>query len=422
MTMDGRTELALTPPVPSRLSYRVRIPDEPNFRFGYALDTLGSRALNAPAEIAVLVDDGVSEQAVLHHTFPIREPVPVVNRWYDADIDLSPWAGRDVTLILDASWAVDRPVRQAMNVVWGNPVIADARAASAMPNLVLISIDCLRADHVGAYGYERDTTPNLDRVASESEVFEWAFSTASWTLPSHMSMLTGELPSFHGATKWEKLDPAVPYLPELMVEAGYRAAGVVSWVYLSQAYGFERGFQFYEVLADPEASDIVDEAIAQLDRGAGQPQFLFVHLYDPHWPYLPPPEFLDRFGPRPRDISELLKRLGAGEAPSEMFSPEDVIRLYDGEVAFVDRELGRFFDAMRERGAYEDSLIIITADHGEAFHEHGHWQHSQTLFDEVTRVPLIVKWPSGERAGPPRGPGESHRHLRDTRGSVRSSR
>ena len=205
---------------------------------------------------------------------------------------------------------------------------------------------------MSAYGYEHLTTPNIDTVASEGTVFENVFATASWTLPTHMSMLTGLLPSFHGATKWEKLASSVPYLPELLAEAGYRTSGVVSWVYLSQAYGFERGFHSYSVLDEPEASDIVNAAIEELQRGEGQSQFLFVHLYDPHWPYLPPRELLEKFGPRPKDISDLMERTQGQEAPKNASEVEDIIRLYD-------RELGRFFQALKDNGMYDDTLVII---------------------------------------------------------------
>ena len=124
---------------------------------------------------------------------------------------------------------------------------------------------------------------------------------------------------------------------------------------------------------------------------------MFVHLYDPHWPYLPPRELLEKFGPRPKDISDLMER--TQEAPKNASEVEDIIRLYDSEIAFADRELGRFFQALKDNGMYDDTLVIITSDHGEAFYEHGHWQHSQTLYDELTRVPLIVKWPESSTTG-----------------------
>ena len=389
VTLEGRTELSLTPPIPSEIPFRLRVPERPVFRFATGVDSLGAESLPAAVDLEIFVqtDDGartpVFSEIVRRHA---------ANRWTTQEVELDRWAGRDVTLVLASRFRGASESSAPVLAAWGDAVVADASPKLDRPTVVLVSIDCLRADHVGAYGYPLDTTPSIDALAEGGIVFEKAFSTAPWTLPSHMSMLTGLLPSLHGATKWEKLAASVDYLPELLAGAGYRTAGVVSWVYLSQVYGFERGYDVYRVLEDPEASDVVDAAIEELGRGEGQAQFLFVHLFDPHWPYLPPPELVERFGRRPRDISTLLDKTSSSQ-PGDETEEEEVIRLYDAEIAFADRELGRLFAAMKARGLYDESLIIVTADHGEAFFEHGHWQHSQTLYDELIHVPLIVKPP-----------------------------
>ena len=398
VTLDGRTELSLTPPVPSELRYLLRVPAAPILRFATGAATTGNDELPASIHFKLVVEEADGTKT---EVFSDQVRRRAANAWRDHDIDLSRWAERDVTLVVATSWASDRNVIEPVLASWANPVIASSGAADDQPHLVLISIDCLRADHVGAHGYGQATTPNIDGLARDGVVFDNAFATASWTLPTHMSMLTGLLPSFHGATKWEKLPRSVSYLPERLAENGYRTAGVASWVYLSQAYGFERGFHSYRVLDDPEASDIVDAAIGEIARGEGQPQFTFVHVYDPHWPYLPPSDLMEAFGPRPRDISTLLKKTETTVqgAPSDDEEIEEVKRLYDSEIAFADRELGRLFDALKARGLYDNALIIVTADHGEAFYEHGHWQHSSTLYDELTHIPLIVKWPTGHETG-----------------------
>ena len=397
VTLGGRTELSLTPPLPSTLRFRLRVPEAPVLRFATGAETAGDEELEVSLELKIRVEPSGGDSGVEVFSNLIRRPA--ANQWRDHDVDLARWAGQDIELVLSSMWKTVRPISQPVLASWGNPVIVDASATTHKPHLVLISIDCLRADHVGALGYELPTTPFIDRVASEGVVFENAFATASWTLPTHMSMLTGLLPSFHGATKWEKLASSVSYLPEILAGAGYRVSGVVSWVYLSQTYGFERGYHSYRVLDDPKASDIVDIAIDELRRGEGQPQFLFVHVYDPHWPYMPPPDVLQAFGPRPRNISDLLHKTGNKGPPKDALEIEEIKRLYDSEVAFTDRELGRLFEALEDQGLYDDALIIITADHGEAFYEHGRWQHSQTLYDELTHIPLIVKWPHSETIG-----------------------
>lgn len=394
ITMDGRTELSLTPPVPSTVSYHLRVPENPVLRFATGVSSFGAPALPAVVDLEISVESG-GEKTLL---FSDQVRRMAANRWRDHDVDLSPWAGRDVTLTLVSRFRSPRPVTEPALVAWGDPVVADGKQTFNLPTIVLVSIDCLRADHVGAYGYSRPTTPAIDALAREATVFEKAFSTAPWTLPSHMSMLTGLLPSLHGATKWEKLPKEVEYLPELLDTAGYRTVGVVSWVYLSQVYGFERGFDFYQVLDEPKDTDVVDATLKQLKRGAGRPQFLFVHLYHPHWPYLPPPDLLARLGGRPRDISTLLEKTSTVSTPADETERREVIRLYDAEVASADRQVGRLMEALKKDGLYDGALVIVTADHGEAFLEHGHWQHSRTLYDELTHVPLVVKFP-GERKG-----------------------
>ena len=250
VTLNGRTELALTPPVPSTFRYRIRVPDAPVFRFATGAATAGDEVLDASLELEIHIDAIEDEKPTLVFSNLIRRRA--ANQWRDHDVDLTPWAGHEVELVLSSTWKTERQVNQPVLASWGNPVIADSGQSTTKPHLVLISIDCLRADHVGAYGYGSATTPEIDRVAADGVVFDNAFATASWTLPTHMSMLTGLLPSFHGATKWEKLASSIAYLPESLAKAGYRTSGVVSWVYLSQTYGFERGYHSYGCNSDTD--------------------------------------------------------------------------------------------------------------------------------------------------------------------------
>jgi arylsulfatase len=391
VTMGGRTLFSLTPPVPSSIAYEVQLSQEPVLHVSTGALSLGEDALPAPVIFEVLVESaGAEPEVVLTDRLRRR----AANQWHDHEIDLTPWAGRKVILRFSSRIEEGRSSGAPALVAWGDPLLSDrAGQPSDRPTLVLVSIDCLRADHVGAYGYSFPTTPEIDAVAREATVFENAFATASWTLPSHMSMLTGLVPSIHGATKWEKLSTAVDYLPELLGRSGYRTAGVVSWVYLSQIYGFERGYESYRVLDQPRAAELVDRAIEELHRGRGGPQFLFAHVLEPHYPYVPALEDLAPMGGRPRDLSTLHDLVHGGNVTDDPRQIEEIIRLYDAEIAAADRELGRLFGELKTLGLWEDALVVITADHGEAFLDHGHWQHSQTLYDELTHVPLIVKWP-----------------------------
>jgi arylsulfatase A-like enzyme len=206
-------------------------------------------------------------------------------------------------------------------------------------------------------------------------------------------MLTGLTPSLHGASKWRKLDRTVPYLPEILSHSGFLTDGVVSGPYLSQWFGFERGFHSYRAKSDPPADETVDVAIEALRRGRGLDQFVFVHLFDPHWPYFPAADLIERFGERPPDISDLLDLVQRRREPHNPSEIRFITNLYDAEISQADRAIGRFLNELRAEGIYDQALIILTGDHGEAFYEHGHWQHSVSLYEELLRVPLIVKWP-----------------------------
>ncbi|HEX9724436.1 MAG TPA: sulfatase-like hydrolase/transferase, partial [Vicinamibacteria bacterium] len=164
-------------------------------------------------------------------------------------------------------------------------------------------------------------------------------------------------------------------------------------------FGFERGFDSYRFLKDARAEYVVDAGLHLALESRGRRHFLFLHLFDAHWPYLPPREFLDRFDQRPPDISDIMPKIIYGKRPREPGEIQQFVNLYDGEIAYLDQQLGRFFEGLREAGLYDRSLILLTADHGESFYEHGMWQHSESLYQEVTHVPLIVKWPGGSPSG-----------------------
>jgi arylsulfatase A-like enzyme len=390
ITFDGDTRQALIPPLPAEITFEVDVPKDPILRFATGASTLGAPVLGASVEFRVsVIQDGRRE---IVFTDTIKRAAP--NQWFDHEADLTPWAETTVRVSFETRGPSTRSVLPA----WGNPVLS-SRTATTSRKLILISIDCLRSSHLSAYGYQRPTSPRIDELAADGVVFESASSTSSYTHPTHMSMLTGLPPSIHGATRTSHLPRDVPYLAELLADSGFRTDGVVSGAFLSQSFGFERGFHTYRYVQDPGASHLVDEALRRIDNGQGQPQFLFLHLFDAHWPYSPPPDFRARFGPRPDDISTLLERVRDKQPPQSAETIRDVVNLYDGEIAYLDQELGRFFDGLRTRKLYDDALIIVTADHGEAFYEHGHWEHTQTLYEEMVRVPLIVKWPRGGPRG-----------------------
>ena len=397
VTFGDETRRAFATTLPSELGFAINVPAEPSMQVTLAVGTLDNENWS-PVQFRILADTGSDPEVVFSET--IKRPER--NRWLARDVDLSRWAGQKLSVTFQTrvrSADAAGTMTDTLVPLWGSPILSGAGCCEKRSSVVLISIDCLRADHVGAYGYYRDTTPHIDAFAKDAVLFETAVSTAPMTLPSHLSIFTGLFPSRHDGSKWAKLAPSIPYAPQMLSEAGYQTDAVVTGAYLSQTYGFERGFDLYRLDHRAPAEKTVEQAIELLQRSAGRDQFLFVHFIDAHWPYEPPEEFIERFGPRPADLAGLLRKVVDNNPPSNAEETERVAALYDAEIASADEAVGRLLEDLKARGVYDRSLIILTADHGEAFFDHGHWQHSKTLYEELIRIPLIVKWPGQSPKG-----------------------
>jgi len=270
-------------------------------------------------------------------------------------------------------------------------------------NILLVSIDTLRADHLGAYGYARDTSPHLDALARRGVLFETALSTSSWTLPAHASLLTGLEPWQHTLQDdGTRLPARIPTLAAALGARGFYTFAVVSHVYVASPFGLDRGFAHFddEGIAggtrNPTADESIDRLLTALDaRPADRPFFAFLHLFDPHWDYSAPGAWGTRFvdpayrGPVDGSYEQMRAFAGADRAmPADDLAA--LVARYDGEIAFVDAQLGRLFAALRARGLEQDTLIVVTGDHGEEFEEHRRLGHGRTLFEEQLRVPLIL--------------------------------
>jgi arylsulfatase A-like enzyme len=267
-------------------------------------------------------------------------------------------------------------------------------------------VDTLRADHTGVYGYPRRTTPELDAFARDAVVFEAAVAHASWTKPSVASILTSRLPGPHRAVQLrDPLDPQNLTLAQRLDERGFATgAAIANSVIYGAESEFDRGFDVFAGLHGEEdrrskltgADVVVDAGLAFLRSRQGLPTFLFVHTMDPHVPYEPPAPFDRMFEPFPTEGHPARDPRTDYKEPLDR---ERMIGQYDGDIAFGDREFGRFVRELKAAGLYEDALIVFLADHGEEFLDHGLWLHGRSLFDELIRVPLVVKFPAGRGAG-----------------------
>ncbi len=268
------------------------------------------------------------------------------------------------------------------------------------PDVLLISIDSLRRDHVGAYGYERATTPAIDRLAAGGTRFDAAKSASPWTLPAHTTMLSGLWPTAHGVVEDRtRIGAALPWLPQALQQDGWQTAGFATAIYVSHIYGFDRGFDRFEDYDISKATNlhhtvraerVVDDVLAWGKTLDARPAFGFIHLYDVHYPYAPPPGYETRFN-RAATEDDLHYRT----YQYFLANPLKEARLallrgqYDECLLAVDDQLRRLFS-----GWDRPVQILITADHGEEFGERGSWGHAHTLFPEALDVPLIAHGPA----------------------------
>ncbi len=360
------------------------------------------------ATFSVAVNNGTSEARVFEST--IIEGIDFAsNKWQDHRIDLSQFAGESVTL----SFRADGAPGSSVSPLWGNPTLHGAPTDDVplQPNVILISLDTLRADHLGTYGYERDTSPNLDRIAKSAHVFERCIAPSSWTTPSHASVFTGLNPVVHGAGALAgyRLQKNFTTIAEIARKNGYVTGAYTDGVAIGGQLGFYQGFDRYSngttKYAQPappgEAGKTFDEATRWLNEFGDLPFMLFVHTYEIHWPYHPPKGFENRFTSTPVDPVDyarlgLFKLFDLTEDAPERQILED---LYDGGIAYTDTVVGQFFEYLDRSGLLENTVVIIFSDHGEEFWEHDAASHGFNLYDDVLHVPLIIHIPGDDDIG-----------------------
>ena len=341
-----------------------------------------------------------------------------------------------------------RTIRPAMRVALGLTVVAFAGieggswiqerlavarlpvATASTPNVLLIVVDTLRSDHLSSYGYGRRTSPAIDALAAQGVLFEKSFSTSSYTLPSHASILTGRYPSDHQVewdTAYRRPAHPVPTLPQVLQSYGYRTGGFsANTLYFTREHGFGRGFvhfeDFFHSLADmawrtaygsigtlarlrlgledlparKHASDVTEAANRWIGRETDRPFFVTVNFMDAHDPYLPPEPYLSQFSsaPRPRALINFKR----GQRPLTPAQMQGEVDAYDGAIAYVDAQISRLLSLIQARSLNRELLVIVTSDHGEEFGEHGGVNHARHLYREVIQVPLVV-WQPGRIPG-----------------------
>ena len=383
------------------VSEPVAVPPGARLRFGIGIDeSEWSPALPATTFVASAIAEGGGETTLARRRLdPGRHPNQ--RRWLDQDIDLGPFAGRNVRFAFATEAHPHDAGAPFVFPVWGDPTVRAPDATSPPPrNVLLVSIDTLRADHLGCYGYSRPTSPTIDAVlAARGTLFEHVFASSPWTFPSHAGMLTGRYPCVHrfypavrsanDENALGALPADAPTLAEVLRARGYATGGFTEDGWISAEMGFARGFgTFVENRAFPRFSEplgqverTLHDALAWIRRNDDGPWFVFVHTYQVHNPYTPPPGYLAQV---------------AADAGDDRASADAAA--YDAEIRYTDDVLAHFLAGLDAAGA-GDALVVLTSDHGEQFGEHGLWMHGNSLYDELLHVPLIVRAPGLVPAG-----------------------
>lgn len=389
LTVGGERRRAVSVRGPASVRWYAEIPE------GAQL-ALGIGAASGEGTARVRVTPATGEARVLHEG-------PVAARWSDRVLDLAPFAGEVVRIELEVEGSAEAGFSgPAVVVPLPSEPLAEARAQSA----IVVLIDTLRATKLRTYEpRSRVQTPALDRFAREAAVFERAQSPENWTKPSVASILTSLTPTTHNTKEQgSSLPDSALMVSEVFQQQGFATASFIANGYVSDRFGFRQGWDHYTNYIreerNTEAQNVFDEAIRWIEAHRTERFFAYVHTIDPHVPYDPPSDILRIYdaeeytGPiHPRRTGLQLEDVKNGRLTLTERDRRRLEALHDGEITYHDRHFARFLERLQELGLDDEVILVVTADHGEEFNEHGSYGHGHSVFQELLHVPLIVRWP-----------------------------
>ncbi len=414
MTINEESVIGWVSPPEKNLTFPISLREGAHlsFRVGIATDNAvknGDIVAIAEYEPFDIVDRGHGAKRELYRS-EFRSDANWPHKWQDVEVDLTgiPPGHSLLRFRAEGSLATDPNV----TLMWGQPTVFYP-AERKHRNVLLIGVDTLRRDALSAFGGRVEVTPNLQRLAESGTAFDRAWSQAPFTVPSFASMLTGRFPADLSPTlATETLPLSADTLAETLLQNGFATSMICGNVYIgNDKSGFDQGVEgnWFRVNATPP--DSVEKAKEFMDRSTDRDWFLFLHFMDPHGPYDPPQEFIDKLcDPSYRGKYKTAFEDGLPWQLATSIPPEKEIRrareLYDAEVADVDAAVGDLFAYLDDNGLLNETLIIIAADHGEEFFEHGQFEHGQSVYEEMVHLPLIVwgpDFPQGSHIDTPVG-------------------
>jgi len=413
LSLEDLSINALMAPPQSQFEFKFYVPDNCFLEFGTGIFRYKDIPHPKGVKFKILVDTNDNRKTIFEREITLK-PEKLRNQILHAKIDLSEYADKKINLIFlteNLKKNEQVPPDKLALAFWENPLIYHPEPDNL--KVILISLDTLRADHLGSYGYHRNTSPNIDELARDGVLFANTYAQCSWTLPSHMSMLFSLNSASHQVFyNDQKVDSSLPSLASFLQKAGFITYAFTGGGYVSSIYGFSKGFDWYD---DPirgqntssyqnEAENLFAYTSDWLKKNKDKSFFLFLHTFQIHGPYDSPSPWnkmhLKKNAPWEKiGLRVFLDRKGDDYS----FSPEEkdnIISLYDGEISYTDATLIKpLINQLKELNIYNNTLLIITSDHGEEFQEHDGWLHGRTLYNELLRVPLIIKLPNSEYNG-----------------------
>lgn len=393
---------ALVAATPQTYTYRLQVPENgtPKLGFGYAAKAAGAKLTVTAAA------DGVEAKTLFEET-------PAPGSWTEKVVDLSAFAGKvtEFQFTAGGDWAAGQLVG------WGEPGLYtenwdDGATAAKEPtkhakHVLIYLIDTMRYDKLGVYNKKSSVkTPNIDAFAAEGTVYDWAYDNENWTKPSCATILTGLYPGTH-KTKEDasKLPQKAITLGEHFQKNGFKTSSFIANGYVSDAFGFKQGWNYYTNYIregkNTNVDNLVNDALSWIDKNKDERMFIYMQTIDPHVPYSPPKEWREKYwkraynGPiKPQATGNQLADIKTGKMSVTKEDKRYLEALYDGETAFNDHHFGRLVAALKERGLYEDTAILIITDHGEEFWDHGKVGHGHSLYDEMIHSPFILRYPN----------------------------
>jgi arylsulfatase A-like enzyme len=403
----------LMAPPQSRFEFKVYVPDNCFLEFGAGIFRYKENPRSKGVKFKVLVDTNGNRKTIFEREITSK-PEKLRDQIIHEKIDLSEYANKKLNLTfltenLEKKEQIS-PDKLAL-AFWENPLIYHPEPDNL--KVILVSLDTLRADHLSSYGYHRNTSPNIDELARDGVLVENTYAQCPWTLPSHMSMLFSLNSASHQVYyNDQKVDSSLPSLASFLQKAGFITYAFTGGGYVSSIYGFSKGFDWYD---DPirgqntsnnqnEAENLFAYTSDWLKKNKDKSFFLFLHTFQIHGPYDSPSPWNEMYLKKNASWEKIGLRVFLDRNGEDYsFSPEEkdnIISLYDGEISYTDATLIKpLVNQLKELNIYNNTLLIITSDHGEEFQEHGGWLHGRTLYNELLRVPLLIKFPNSEYKG-----------------------